>query len=155
MALPATKPPSPPFPSCYCVCVCWCVCVCVQCLQCMVRLCVWIGSKHRVRWLTAGDSVRGNKGCVISALSSAPSSTNRKTAQPPHPAAGHTHLNTLDYSHCIPKHAYMTCIQLPRRTYCTGHFALKRASCITMPARAGAFPWYAHASVCVGKWCHP
>ena len=47
----------------------------------------------------------------------------------------------------------MTCIQLPRRTYCAGHFALKRARCITMPARAGAFPWYAHLTVniCEGQ----
>ena len=43
----------------------------------------------------------------------------------------------------------MTSIQFPRRTYCAGHFALKRASCITLPARAGGpgFPWYAHLIV--------
>jgi hypothetical protein len=41
------------------------------------------------------------------------------------PAVGHTHLNTHDYSHNIPKHAYMTCIQLLRRAYTAGHFVLK------------------------------
>ncbi len=76
---------------------------------------------------------------------------------PPHPPTSRrrsrcwphtvTHLNTHDYSHNIPKHAYMTCIQLPRRAYCAGHFALKMARCITLPARAGALPWYAHLTV--------
>ena len=43
----------------------------------------------------------------------------------------------------------MASIQLPRRTYYAGHFALKRARCVTLPARAGGpgFPWYAHLTV--------
>ena len=104
---------------------------------------MWIGSKHRVRWLTAGDSVGETRG-----VSFRPSLTHHHSKErPPSPAAGHTLLNTHDYSHDIPKHGYMTSIQLPRRIYYAGHFTLKRARCITMPARAGAFPWCAHLTI--------
>ena len=107
----------------------------------MVRQCVLIGSKHRVRWLTAGDSMK-KAICHFGPLWR----TNHKNSahHPPSfdlPTAGHTHLTTLNYSHCISKHAYMTSIQLPHTSHCAGHpasrgrhtFALHRARCITMP----------------------
>ena len=84
---------------------------------------MWIGSKHRVRWLTAGDSMkktRGGESCDISALSGRASLAHcRKKRPPPHPAADHTH----GHSHSIPKYACMTSMQLPRTSHSAGHSA--------------------------------
>ena len=77
-------------------------------MQCMVRQCVWIGSKHRVRWLTGGDSMKK----AICHFGPLWRTIVKTTRIPPFdlPTAGHAHLSTLDYAHDIPKHAYMTSI---------------------------------------------
>ena len=82
---------------------------------------MWIGSKHRVRWLTAGDSMK-KAICHFGPLRRTNVKTTR-TSPFDLPTAGHAHLSTLNYAHDIPKHACMTSMQLPRTSHSAGHSA--------------------------------